>query len=51
MEEKQHVKEEPISSQQADVSYSFAHVTVENIAPLFETLFFYYVSINNTYGG
>ena len=43
------VKEEPINTQQADALYLFANVTVKNVAPLFERIF-YYVSISNTYG-
>ena len=43
------VKEEPINTQQADALYSFANVTVKNVAPLFEGIF-YFVSISNTYG-
>ena len=43
------VKEDPINTQQADALYSFANVTVKNVAPLFEGIF-YFVSISNTYG-
>lgn len=43
------VKEQPINTQQADALYSFANVTVKNVASLFERIF-YFVSISNTYG-
>ena len=48
-EKKNPVKEQPINTQQADALYSFANVTVKNVAPLFERIF-YFVSISNTYG-